>query len=260
MSNVPDVVIMRRPSPRMSEGTLTFMERQSVDPGLAEQQHRSYREAVSLAGLTLIDLPPLDDFPDSTFVEDVLLAFPECFVLCRPGASSRLQEPGLIAPSLPGDRPVFQIEEPATIDGGDVLQIGREVYVGLSRRTNEAAIASLAHILDAFGYSVKPVAVTGSLHLKTAATAVGDLLVANPAWVDLSVFGTRQVVTVDASEPFAGNVLSLGGKFYAQTAHGRTTTKLRALGLELTPLDISEFAKVEAGLTCMSVVAPRYNS
>ena len=257
MTGVSEAVLMRRPSARMSEGALTFLERVPLDLALAAQQHAAYREAVVSAGLTLIDLPALDDFPDSTFVEDVLLAFPECFVLCRPGVASRLREPDFVASALPNDRPIYRIEAPGTIDGGDVLRIEREIFVGLSSRTNEAAVGALSRIVNPFGYSIVPLAVTGSLHLKTAVTAPrANILVANPKWVDLSPFGSRQVVDVDTLEPFAGNTLRLGDVLYAQTAHTQTTARLLDVGLEVSSLDISEFAKIEAGLTCMSVIFP----
>ena len=241
----------------LDQGALTFMERVKPDLVLAVRQHAAYREAVAKASNTLIDVPAADDFPDSTFVEDVLIAFPECFILCRPGTASRVEEPELIKPYLPNDRPVLSIKHPATIDGGDVLQIGREVFVGLSKRTNQAAITALADLLSGFGYTVKPVQVNGALHLKTAVTApFAGILLANTDWVDLTPFGARRILKVDPSEPFAGNALTVGDQIFMQSAHNQTAKKLRNEGAIVHDLDISEFAKIEAGLTCMSVVVP----
>jgi len=258
MTKHTQCVITRRPSVRLHEGALTYMERHPLDFELALAQHAAYRAAAAAAGGALIDVPAADEFPDSTFVEDVLLAFPECFVLCRPGAASRAGEPALMAPWLPSDRPTFAIPSPATIDGGDVLQIGKDVFVGLSKRTNADGLDALGHILAQFGYAVRPVAVRGALHLKTAITAPADQFVlANPDWVDLEPFIARRVIAVHPDEPFAANTLRIGEDLFMQSSHARTADRLRAVGLTVTALDISEFAKLEAGLTCMSVVTPR---
>ena len=242
----------------MDEGALTYMKRSSLDAELVNQQQAAYRAAMRSSGAFVIDLPADDRFPDSTFVEDVLLAFPECFVLCRPGTLSREGEPELVVQHLPNDRPVMQIEAPATLDGGDVLQIGREVYVGLSSRTNGIAVVKLGEMLTRYGYSVTPIRVTGALHLKTAITApLPDVILANPAWVDLAPFTNRRIVECDASEPFAGNTLTVGPQRYMQTTHSGTAARLRAAGVNVELLDISEFSNLEAGVTCMSVVVPQ---
>ena len=205
----------------------------------------------------MIDLDVDDDYPDSTFVEDVLLALPECFVLCRPGAPTRIDEPALIASHLPNDRPVVSMSEPATIDGGDVLRIGRTLFVGQSTRTNAEAVQALRLALKPFAYEVVPVLVRGSLHLKTAVTApLDDLIVANPDWVDLDPFGPKRSVMVASGEPFAGNTLRVRDALFVQPGHDRTARRLEQAGLRVTALDISEFAKVEAGLTCLSVLLP----
>jgi dimethylargininase len=250
-------ILTRRPSHRLAEGALTFIERSAVDIALADAQHEAYRRTLAACGAALIDLPADDEFPDSTFIEDALLAFPECFVLTRPGTTSRASEPGLINCALLADRPVFRAAAPVTLDGGDVLRVGRTVYVGLSTRTNEEAVRWLGKTLADFGYRTVPVKVSGSLHLKTAVTAPrDDLVLANPAWADMTPFGTFQMVEVDASEPFAGNSLRIGASLFVQLAHPRTAQRLRDHGLSCNFLDISEFAKLEAGLTCMSVVVP----
>jgi len=241
----------------MNEGALTFMARAAIDAALAERQHDAYRTAVAATGTLLIDAGAEDSFPDATFVEDVLLAFPECFVLSRPGTASREHEPETIMRYLPNDRPVMSIKTPATLDGGDVLQIGGEVFVGLSSRSNEAAVMMLRALLAPHGYTVAPVRVAGSLHLKTAVTApTRDILIVNPAWVDIEPFGNRNVLEVDPSEPFAGNTLRVGDRLFMQEAHPKTAARLRATGLQVDLIDISEFAKSEAGLTCMSVIVP----
>ena len=248
-------VLTRRPSAGLANGELTYLGRQAIDLDLAVRQHAAYRAAIASTGATLIDAPADEAFPDSTFVEDAVLAFPECLVLTRPGAASRRDEPERLRPYLPDDRPLFRLDGSATLDGGDVLRIGRTLFVGLSTRTNVAAIDGLREIMGPHGYAVAAVRVTGALHLKTAVTApADDLLLANPEWVDLSAFGDRRALAVAPDEPFAANCLRIGERLFLQTSHGGTAARLQAAGLDVEGLDISEFAKLEAGLTCMSVV------
>lgn len=249
--------LTRRPSTRMAEAELTHLARRPIEIALAGRQHAAYCAALAAAGTVAIDLPPLDAYPDCAFVEDIVVALPEVFVLCRPGVPSRLGELESIAAALPPDRPVVRIEAPATIDGGDVLWIDRTLFVGRSTRTSDAGIAALARLVAPFGYRVEPVAVGAALHLKTAATALGpDRVLINPALVDAAPFHRLDAVLADESEPFAGNCLCVGGHIFMQAAHTRTAECVAKAGFAVQLLDISEFAKAEAGLTCMSVLIP----
>jgi dimethylargininase len=250
-------ILTRRPSARMAEAELTHLARLPIDIMLAERQHGSYRTALAAAGAVGIDLPALDGYPDCAFVEDTLVALPELFVLCRPGAASRLGEVDSVAAALPSDRPVVRIEAPATVDGGDVLWMGRTLFVGRSTRTTDAGIAALARAVASFGYHVEPVSVGAALHLKTAVTALGpDRVLINPALVDDAPFRVFEAVRPDEREPFAGNCLQIGDRIFMQAAHPRTAGRVAAAGYAVELIDISEFAKAEAGLTCMSVLIP----
>jgi len=241
----------------MCDAELTFMGRAKIDLDLAQEQHAAYRAAVGAATRTAIDLPALDAHPDATFVEDTLLAFPGVFVLCRPGALSRQGEVASIADALPNDRPIVHTHGPATIDGGDVLVIDRTVFVGLSTRTNRDAVNSLQQALSEFDYRVVAVPVPGALHLKTAITSpCPGVVLMNPEWVDGKVFEQFDRIEVAREEPFAGNCLVVGSSVFVQTAHRRTEERLNRQGIRTSAIDISEFAKAEAGLTCMSVLIP----
>lgn len=251
------LILTRRPGARLAEGQVTHIERTSIDLELAQQQHEHYRAALAAAGGHVIDLAPDDERPDSTFVEDALIALPECFILTRPGAPSRRDEPERLSRHVPADRPLIRLQAPATLDGGDVLRIGRTLFVGLTTRTNEAGIDALRYALGAWTYAVVPVPVTGSLHLKTAVTALADdLILANTAWVDLSPLQPTRIIPVDPREPFAGNSLRIGDRILMQAAHPRTSDLVREAGFDVHRVDISEFAKMEAGLTCLSVIIP----
>lgn len=255
---MPIKILTRLPSLNMAKAELTHLERVPIDMVLAQEQHRAYRTALSATGAEIVALPALDSHPDCTFVEDVLISLPELSILTRPGAMSRQGEVKAIALALPVDRPVHQILAPGTVDGGDVLWIGQTLFVGLSKRTNKDGIAQLASALQPYGYRVEAVAVPRALHLKTAVTALApDLLLLNPAWIDQNAFSGWQRIQVDPSEPFSGNSVSLGDKVFMQAAHQKTAANVRAQGFDVALIDISEFAKAEAGLTCLSVILPQ---
>ena len=250
-------ILTRLPSPHMAKAELTHLERVPIDMVLAQEQHRAYRTALSATGAEIVALPALDSHPDCTFVEDVLISLPELSILTRPGAVSRQGEVQAVAMALPVDRPSHQISAPGTLDGGDVLWIGKTLFVGLSTRTNRDGIAQLTSAVRPHGYNVEVVTVPGALHLKTAVTALsGDLLLINPNWVDQNAFSDWHRIQVDQSEPFSGNSLSIDGNIFMQASHQKTAAKVLAQGCNLELIDISEFAKAEAGLTCLSVLLP----
>ena len=252
------LVLTRDPCPAMDGAELTHMARNPIDMDRARAQHAAYRAALAATGTELVTLPALPDHPDCVFVEDTLLALPECFVLTRPGASSRRGEVASMALALPQDRPAYALEAPATLDGGDVLRIGKTIYVGLSNRTNAAGIAALADITAPFDYRVTGVEMTGALHLKTAVTALApDLLLVNPAWLKSPVFDEWRRIEVAPDEPFAGNHVNLNGTVFMAAAHPQTAGRIAAAGLNVSLLEVDEFAKAEGGLTCMSVIIPQ---
>lgn len=251
------LAITRRPSRRMMEAELTHIGRVPIDIGVANTQHQAYRSALGVLGAEVMDLPALDAYPDCAFVEDVCLALPEMFLLTRPGAPSRRGELDGLAPALPADRPVARLEGPATLDGGDVLIVGRTLFVGLSTRTNRAAVEALIEMLGPHGYQVTAVEVARSLHLKTAVTALPDgRLLINPKWVDAARFAARDAIQAPEQEPFGANTLSLGDTVLAQASTPRTAERLTAEGYVVQAIEIGEFAKAEAGLTCMSIIVP----
>jgi dimethylargininase len=254
------IALVRRPAPALAERCeLTFLERSAIDFARLERQHAGYRAALADAGAEVVTLDAIDALPDSVFVEDAAVVLDGFAVLTRPGAASREAEPEAIASALAPWRPLQRIEAPGTLDGGDVLRIGRRLFVGLTTRSNRDGIARLAALAEPLGYSVTPVPVPGSLHLKTACTALDDdTLLLNPAWLDPAAFADFRVLTVDADEPFAANVLPIGDARIISAAFPRTRERVEAFcaatGVRAIATDISEFGKAEAGLTCLSVV------
>jgi dimethylargininase len=247
--------LTKAPAPTLTDCELTYLTRDPLDFALAQQQHRAYCAALHRHGAQVITLPADDRLPDSVFVEDTAIVFDELAVLTPMGSDARRKEPDAIAPELARWRAVQRITHPARIEGGDVLTIGRRVYVGLSPRTNAAGVDALRRIIGPYGYVVIPVAVTGCLHLKTGCTALDpETVLINTAWVDPALFAGYELVAVPQEEPWAANVLRLGDILLMHSAFPRTIDVVTARGLRANPLDISEFSKAEAGLTCLSLI------
>lgn len=248
--------ITRQPSPLMADACeLTHVERTPIDMALADAQHAAYVIALEHLGAHVTVLPPLAGHADCAFVEDPLIILPDLVIATRPGAASRQAEGTSLLAAAPPDRLHVTLAAPATLEGGDVLRVGQTLYVGHSSRTNAEGIAALNRAVSPHGYTVIAVPVPGALHLKTAITALApDLFVANPDWIDVSHFGGAQIIAVDPAEPFAGNILPVGDQFLTAAAHPRTTERIVAAGFALNSVNISEFAKAEAGLTCMSLI------
>lgn len=234
---------------------LTHLDREPIDLPRARAQHAAYEETLERLGCRLLRLPQDPAFPDAVFVEDTAVVLDEIAVITRPGAPSRRGETAAIAAALAPHRPLHEMREPSTLDGGDVLRFGRTLFVGLSGRSNAAGADELRRSVASFGWEVREVTLSGCLHLKTAVTAVapGTLLV-NPEWVDPSLFGARQVIEVDPAEPFAANALAIGGTLVHPASATRTRRRLEAAGLPVVPVEIGELAKAESGVTCSSLV------
>ena len=245
-----------RPVPAsLAQCELTHVDRVAIDVDRASAQHHAYEAALTSLGCTIRHLPVTDDLPDSVFVEDVAIVLDEVAVIARPGAVSRRPERESVAPVLSEYRELVAIAAPGTLDGGDVLRLGRTLYVGLSTRTNDDGAHQLARLVRPFGYQVRSVQTSSCLHLKSAATALADdRVLCNPAWLDSCVFEDVDLVSVAPGEPHAANVLRIGHALLCAAAHERTAADLRARGYPVTVVDVSELAKAEAGVTCCSLV------
>ena len=230
---------------------LTYHERVPIDVDRARRQHIEYQLALAAHGYDVIELPELPEQADSVFVEDAAVVFDEIAVITLPGAESRRAEVPSIRDALAKYRELREINSPATLDGGDVLQLGRRVFVGLSSRTNEEAVTQMRQILQPFGYEVIPVEVQGSLHLKSSVTAVADdLIVIDSHALDPSIFGMRYIeVPADAA-----NMLRLEGGVLCPPPALSVVSELEKNGVRVQVVDNSELAKAEGGLTCCSLL------
>jgi dimethylargininase len=247
--------ITRAVSPALANCELSFIARQPIDLAIARQQHRSYEQLLEKLGARVISLAAEPALPDSMFVEDPALVLDELAVVFPLGTESRRPEAASLASALSPFRKLAHVTLPGTLEGGDILRIGRKLYVGLSKRSNSEGLCQLAAIVAPRGYEVIPVKVAGCLHLKSAVTHLdGKTLLANRACFDPSVFSEYRRIDVDPAEPHAANALALGGTTIFPASFPRTRARIEAAGFHVTPLDISELQKAESGLTCSSLI------
>jgi len=249
------IAITREVSPRLNECEITHIERTPIDLDAARVQHHEYVNALKKLGCAVVELPAEADLPDSVFVEDTAFILPELAVITRPGADSRKSETESIIQALSPYIKLICIREPATIDGGDVLVLGRNIYVGLSSRSNDEAIKQLNELLCDYGYKVTGVQMHDCLHLKSAVTRVDEkTLLINKSWVDTHHFQNFDWIEVDLSEPFAANCLPMGESIIFPTAFPNTLAKLEERSYKVTTVNVSELAKAEGAVTCCSLI------
>ncbi|MBK9604303.1 MAG: dimethylargininase [Anaerolineales bacterium] len=249
------IAITRKISPRFNECEVTHIERTPIDLDVARAQHEEYVNALASLGCQVIELPEEPDLPDSVFVEDTAFILPEAAVITRPGADSRKPETESIIRALSPHRPLVHVTEPGTVDGGDVLVLGKNIYIGISTRSNDSAVRQLQELLAKYGYTVTAVEMHDCLHLKTALTKVDDkTLLINPNWVDTSHFKGFDWIEVDPSEPFAANCLPVGDGIIFPTAFPKTKQRLEQKGYKIQAVNVAELAKAEGAVTCCSLV------
>ena len=247
--------ITRAVSPAIVDCELSFIDRQPIDLATAEQQHRAYENLLEKLGARVISLPAEPDLPDSMFVEDPAIVLDELAIILPLGTETRRREAASLADALARFRKIEYVSLPGTLEGGDVLRIGRKLFVGLTKRSNAEGIRQLAVILAPHKYEVLAVPVTGCLHLKSAVTHLGrNTLLANRAWFDATPLAGHEWIDVDPAEPHAANALALAGTIMFPASFPRTRARIEAGGFHVTPIDISELQKAESGLTCSSLL------
>jgi len=247
----------RAVSPRLAECQLTHLERVPIDAGRATAQHAAYEQAIAGAGFEIVRLPELADDPDAVFVEDTAILLGEHAIITRPGAASRAGETESTAAGLTGHFELHRIAS-GFVDGGDVLRIGRRLYVGLSTRTDTAGIQALTELTAPLGYDVVRAELRDCLHLKSGATFVGDgVLLFNRDAVDPAQFAAVEPLAVDENEPTAANIVRAGDRLIMPAGSPRTAAMVRDRGFTVVEVDVSELQKAEAGVTCMSLIDER---
>jgi dimethylargininase len=249
--------IVRLPGSNFAEGLTT------VDLGAPQydrvlEQHAAYCQALRDCGLTLTMLEPDFRYPDSTFVEDTAVLTPHRGILTRPGAVSREGEVDAIKPTIDTFYPnTLQIQSPGMLDGGDICEAGDHFFLGLSHRTNEAGAEQLATYLASQGYTSSTLDVremTSILHLKSGISYIGDNtlavmeeMAANPA------FAGYDLIKVSTAESYAANCVRVNDRVLVAKGFPRLTGELIARGFKPLVLDMSEFRKMDGGLSCLSL-------
>lgn len=246
--------IVRAPSESVVKGLRASNQ---ADPSLdgIRREHAAYATALERAGLTVTVLPPLEEFPDSVFVEDPALVFTDGAILLRPGAPTREAESAAIGPALRGQFDTVLALADGHADGGDVLVTPGEVFIGLSGRTDAAGAAALVELLARLGYRGLPVRPPpGTLHLKSAASLLDEETILATAGLAASgLLDGFRVLTVPEEEEGAANALRLNDTVLAGAAYPRTIELLDRHGYQVMPLDVTEVGKLDAGLSCMSL-------
>jgi len=247
--------LVRAPSSRLAEGIVTHVTRIPVDVALAREQHAAYARALAEAGWMIGQAPAAEDCPDSVFIEDAVVVCEDLAVLTRPGAPGRRAEVAGVAQAVVslGLR-TAQIENPGTLDGGDVLQAGATVYAGRGGRTNGEGIRQLRSLLAPLGRTVVAVPLGNVLHLKSAVTALPDgTFLLLPDLVPAELFPAVRPVREDSG----CHVVPLGGdRVLIAASAPHTAGLLEDLGFTPVVVDITEFEKLEGCVTCLSVLLP----
>ena len=249
------LAITREISHALADCELTHLERRPIDVERARAQHRDYERLLAEAGCRVERLTAGTDMPDSVFIEDAAVVLDEIAIVTRLGAASRRSETSAVDAALRAYRDVRSIEPPGTMDGGDVLVVGKRVFVGRSSRTNLEAIDQMRRLVAPHGYVVESVDVRGFLHLKSAVTAVGDnLLLLNPSALPAGSFAGFDRIAVDPGEPMAANALRVGSHVIYPASFPRTRELMERRGLMIRAVDAGELQKAEGAVTCCSLV------
>jgi dimethylargininase len=247
--------ITREVSASISDYELSFHARKPIDVAKAVAQHKAYQDCLAELGVRVVPLPAEPELPDAVFVEDPAVVVGEVAIISIMGARSRRSEADSLTHALSRYRPITFLREPATLDGGDVLRIGRRVFVGLSQRTNREAFSQLRDLLQAFDYEVQPVEVRGCLHLKSACSYIGnDTILINRSWIDAERFRGFQLLDVPDEEPPAANALLVNDVVIIAASFPKIRALLEQRGFCVRTIDLSELQKAEAGVTCSSLI------
>lgn len=246
--------IIRRPCQEMVNG-ITTVRMGKPDPELANIQHRQYEEALRQCGLKVEVLESDSRFPDSVFIEDVAVCTPSCAIITNPGAPSRRGEPDQVREVLWNYyTDIEEIVSPGRLDAGDVMMVENHYYIGLSGRTNHTGAAQLIRILEKYGLSGSTVPLRGILHLKTGVSYLenNNLLVCGPL-KDEAEFLKYNKIEISSNEAYAANSLWINGVVLVPRGFPETSQKIEKAGYPIIVADVSEFQKLDGGLSCLSL-------
>ena len=246
--------VVRTPAESVARG-LRINDNGDPDPVRFRDEHLGYCAALQAAGVHVHEFAPLDAYPDSVFVEDPALVLPQGAIMLRPGAASRRGEVGTLADDLARIVPIRHRITEGAIDGGDILVTGQEVIVGLSDRTDRAGFSGLAAVLADWNYParlVEPPA--GLLHLKTGCAVLDrQTVLAIPSLASSKVFTGYEIVPVPQGENAAANAIRVNDHVILAAGFPKTATRLRQAGYSVNTVPVTQAARIDGGLSCMSL-------
>ena len=247
--------LTRQVSPLIDNCLLENLPRQEIDAAKAARQHVEYEACLQDLGIQIVRVPDAPECPDGVFVEDPAVTLDEAAVILPMGTEVRRKEVPSVAETLARFKPLIHVRPPAMLEGGDVMRIGKTLFVGMSVRSNQEGVERFAAAVGPMGYTVKPVRVYGCMHLKSGCCYAGaGTVVANREWVDVSPFREFSIIDVPADEPWAADVLAIGETVLMPSCFPGTRRLLEQRGFQVTALDVSELMKAEAAVTCMSII------
>lgn len=247
--------IVRIPGKSLINGLTDSEYLGSPDYSQAIIQHKQYVEALKLCGLQVIVLESCEEYPDSSFVEDVALITPKCAIITRPGAQSRRGEIEQIEPVLKSEMSkVEHIKSPGTIEAGDIMMVGNHYYIGLSDRTNAQGAEQMIAILNKYGYTGSTVELNDVLHLKTGLSYLeNNMLAICGEFKNDPVFSAYEHIEISDKESYAANCIWVNDNVIIPFGYPVTKEKMRATGYTVIEVDVSEFKKLDGGLSCLSL-------
>lgn len=250
-------VIVRRPGKSLVSGITSSPELGTPNFEKALEQHDEYIRALQDCGVEVTVLDPMEEYPDSCFVEDVAVLTPRCAVITNPGAATRKGEiagiESVIAKHYPAEK-IERIKAPGTLEGGDIMMVGNHFYIGLSARTNQEGADQLIGILEKYGHTGSIVPLTEVLHLKTGLSYQEDnVLLVSGEFVDKPDFASFKKIVIDADEAYAANCIWMNGTILAPAGFPKAHKAMAEAGLKLRILDTSEYRKIDGGLSCLSL-------
>ncbi len=245
--------IVKKPGPNFHQAITTAgLGRPDFEKALA--QHAAYCDALKQCGLALTVLAADPLYPDGTFVEDAAIVTERCAIITNMSAPSRRGEKAVVAHALGRFRPVEHLAPPATADGGDVMRVGDHFFIGISGRTDAGGARQLSDALGRYGYTASTVPVADCLHLKTGVTCVGDnCLLATAEFAGRAEFADCEIIPATPNEPAGANCILINGHLLIPAVCEATRLLLARLGQPIIEVDISEFQKMDGGLTCLSL-------
>ena len=249
--------IVRTPCSKVCDGITSAPELGQPIYEKALEQHAKYIEALKSTGVDVLVLPPLEEYPDSCFVEDVAVVAEKCAIITNPGAGTRNGETEFIVDAIKQfytDDQIGKIEYPGTLEGGDVMKVGNKYFIGVSARTNEEGIKQFAEHFAKFGYETIAVPLTEVLHLKTGVNYLeNNKMLVSGEFIDKEVFAEYEKIVVPVEEAYGANCIWMNGTVIVPEGYPTVQAAVEAAGYPVILVDTSEFRKIDGGLSCLSL-------